>query len=184
MDQILDSHKKEFDQAVDHLKDELITLRVGRANPIMVENIPVEAYGARTPLKQIASITVPSARLIVIQPWDKSTIKEVEKAIIKADIGINPVNEGQQIRLVIPQLTEESRKELVKSVGERVEKSRVAIRQIRDKIKEEIIKKEKEKQISEDSRFTSLKKLDELVKDYNDQIKVIGERKEAEIMEI
>lgn len=184
MEEMLESHKEEFEQALAHLKDELATLRVGRANPVMVENILVEAYGTKTPIKQLASITTPAIRTILIQPWDKNIIKGIERAIVEAAIGINPVNEGQQIRLTIPPLTEESRKELVKSMGEKVEKVRITIRQIRDKIKEEIIKKEKEKEITEDDKYDLIKELDELTKDYNDQIKEIGEKKEKEIMEL
>ncbi len=181
---IIQDYKEEFAQVLNHLKDEFLTLRVGRANPVMVEGILIESYGTKTPLKQLASITVPAARVILIQPWDKSIAKNIEKAIIEANIGITPVNEGQQIRLSIPQLTEESRKELVKSVGEKMEKSRIAIRQLRDRVKEEIIKKEKAKEISEDDKYNLIKKLDEAIKDYNDQIKKIGEKKETEIMEL
>src|SRR3989338_10378087 len=143
MSEIIEKYQPEFSQAVSSLKDELATLRVGRANPLMVENILVEAYGARTPLKQLASISVPEARTLLIQPWDKSMAKDIEKSIQAANIGINPVNEGQQIRLTVPQLTEESRQELTKSVGEKEEKTRVMIRQIRDKVKESIISQER-----------------------------------------
>lgn len=184
MEQIIDSHKPEFEKIVDNLKEELATLRVGRANPFMVEDIMIEAYGSRMPLKQMASITVPDARNILIQPWDKAMSKDIEKGIILAKIGINPVNEGTQIRLTVPPLTEESRKELTKSVGEKMEKSRISIRQLRDKVKEEIIKQEKDKVISEDTRYALQEKLDELVKSYNEIIKTTGEKKEQEIMTI
>ena len=182
MDEIIENHRQDFEQSLSHLKDELTTLRVGRANPIIVENILVDSYGTKTPIKQLASITVPEARTILIQPWDKGVIKDVEKAIAASDIGISPVNEGGQVRLTIPQLTEESRKELVKSVSEKVEKSRIRIRQIRDKVKEEAVKKEKNKEITEDDKYDLIKKLDELVKDFNEQIKEIGVNKEKEIM--
>src|SRR3989344_6192415 len=165
MPDLLESYKEDFEKALSHLKDELATLRVGRANPIMVENILVESYGTKMPMKQLASIAVPAARTLVIQPCDKNIIKDIEKAIIAANIGISPVNEGQQIRLTIPQLTEESRRELVKSVGEKAEKARIALRQIRDKVKEEIIKQEKDKEITEDDKYDLIKKLDDKVKD-------------------
>ena len=184
MDQILQNHKPEFEKSLDVLKSELAALRIGRANPLIVENILVESYGTKTPLKQVASINVPSARTLLVQPWDKSIIKDIEKAIIAANIGINPVNEGTQLRLTVPQLTEESRKELVKSAGEKIEKARIAIRQIRDRIKEVIIKQEKDKEITEDDRYGLIEKLDELVKDYNNQIKDIGDKKEVEIMSL
>lgn len=182
MSSLIDSHKPNFEKAMEVLKGDLTTLRVGRANPLMVENILVEVYGAKTPIKQLASTTVPEARTLLIQPWDKSIIKDVEKAIIAANIGISPVNEGAQIRLTIPPLTEESRLELAKSVGEKMEKTRIVIRQLRDKVKEEAVKKEKDKEITEDDKYDLIKKLDELVKEYNEKIKQAGEAKEKEIM--
>jgi ribosome recycling factor len=182
MDSLLDNYQPDFDKSLEILKSELATLRVGRANPLMVENILVEAYGTKTAIKQLASTTIPEARTILIQPWDKTIIKEMEKAIIEANIGISPVNEGQQLRLTIPPLTEESRKELTKSVGEKMEKTRIAIRQIRDKAREEIVKQERNKEITEDDKYDLQKKLDERVKDYNDQVKQAGEKKEQEIM--
>lgn len=180
----IDTFKKEADKILAVLGTELQTLRIGRANPIMVEGIMVEAYGAKTPLKQMASITVPEARTLIIQPWDKTVIKEIEKAIVVANIGINPVNEGQQLRLVVPALTEESRHELTKSVGEKMEKARIAVRQLRDKAREEIVKSERNKEITEDDKFIQQKKLDDAVKEYNDRIKETGEKKEQEIMTI
>lgn len=180
----IDSYKNDFEKALGNFKEDLSTLRVGRANPLMVENILVEAYGAKTPLKQLASLAVPEARTILIQPWDKSIAKDIEKSIIKANIGINPVNEGTQIRLTVAALTEESRKELVKSVGEKVEKIRINVRQIRDKAREEVTKQEKNNEITEDDKYDLQKKLDEIVKDYNEQIKEIGDKKENEIMSI
>ncbi|MFA6254515.1 MAG: ribosome recycling factor [Patescibacteria group bacterium] len=182
MGSLIDNYKSDFGRVIDNLTGELATLRVGRANPIMVENIFVQAYGVKTPLKQLASITVPEARTILIQPWDKTITKDVEKAIFEANIGISPTNEGAQIRLTIPPLTEESRKELTKSVGEKMEKARIAMRQIRDKVKEEIVKQEKNKEITEDDKYDLQKKLDELVKDYNEQIKKLGDKKSEEIM--
>ena len=180
----IDTFKQEAAKVISVLGSELQTLRVGRANPLMVEGIMVEAYGARTPLKQMASITVPEARTLVIQPWDKALIKDIEKAIVVANIGINPVNEGQQLRLVVPALTEESRRELTKSVGEKMEKARIILRQLRDKIREDIVKQERNKEITEDDKFTQQKKLDDAVKEHNDRIKEIGEKKEQEIMTI
>jgi len=182
MESIVDKYEPEFGKMLENLNESLATLRIGRANPIIVENILVEAYGTKTSIKQLASITIPEARTLLIQPWDKTTTKDIEKAIIKANIGISPVNEGQQIRLTISPLTEESRKELTKSVGEKMEKTRIAIRQVRDKAREEIVKQEKNREITEDDKYDFQKKLDELVKDYNNQIKEAGEAKEKEIM--
>jgi len=181
---LLTKEEEKFKQAISHLQDDLSTLRIGRANPLIVENIIVEAYGAKTPVKQLASIAVPEARTLIIQPWDKSITADIEKAILGANIGINPVNEGQQIRLTVPQLTEESRKILSKAVAEKQEKSRIALRQLREKIKEEVIAKQKTKEVTEDIKFDVLKDLDELIKNYNDQIKDLGDKKINEIMTI
>jgi len=178
----LNQYKPNFEKSLDILKSDLQTLRVGRANPIMVENILVDVYGSKTSIKQMASITVPEVRTLLIQPWDKSVVKEVEKALIEANLGINPVNEGAQIRLTIPPLTEESRIELTKSVGDKMEKTRITIRQLRDKIKDTVVKQEKNNELTEDDKFDAIKKLDELVKDYNDKVKTAGEAKEKEIM--
>ncbi len=182
--QIIEQHKPEFEKGLEMLKSELMTLRVGRANPVMVEGILVDAYGSKMPIKQMASITVPEARTLLIQPWDKTLSKEVEKAIIQANIGISPVNEGAQIRLTVPQLTEENRKDLVKQVREKLEKTKIVFRQVRDKIKETISKMEKDKELTEDDRFLLLKKLDETTKEYTTKAEEIGEKKEDEIMTI
>ncbi|OGY51819.1 MAG: ribosome recycling factor [Candidatus Buchananbacteria bacterium RIFCSPLOWO2_01_FULL_56_15] len=184
MHPLLADHQPEFENVVAHLREDLLTLRVGRANPIMIEQLLVDAYGTKTPLKQLASITVPSPRTMIVSPWDKSITKDVEKAIREADIGINPVNEGEQVRLTVPQLTEESRKELVKSVSAKMERARIAVRQVRDKVKEAIIKQEKAKAITEDVRYDLIEKLDELIKSLNDDIKEIGAKKEREIIKL
>lgn len=181
---IVDEFKKDADKVIAALGAELQTLRVGRANPLLVEGIIVDAYGSKTPLKQMASITVPEARTLIIQPWDKTVIKEIEKAIVVANIGINPVNEGQQIRLSIPPLTEESRRELTRSVGEKMEKARIILRQLRDRMREEAVKQERANQITEDDKFALQKKLDDAVKEYNDHVKELGDKKEQEIMTI
>ena len=181
MEQLLATYKPDFDKSLSLLSQELATLRIGRANPIIVEHVGVEAYGVKTPLKQLASIAVPEARTLVITPWDKSIIKDIEKAIVLANIGINPVNEGSQLRLTVPALTEESRKELVRSVNEKMEKTRIAMRQLRDKVKDDITSQEKNGQLTQDDRYDLQKKLDDLVKDYNDQIKMLGEKKKKRL---
>lgn len=181
---LLEKYKPEFEKVINHLKKELIVLRVGRANSTLVEDILVEAYGIKTPLKQLASISVPEARVILIQPWDKNILKGIEKAIREANIGLNPVNEGKIIRLVIPQLTEENRKKLVRTLSEKLEKIRISLRSIRDRIREEITKAKENKEITEDDKYRLREKLDEITKDYNQQIKELGEKKEEEIMTI
>jgi ribosome recycling factor len=182
--QNLDSYRSELAKSVEHLKADISTLRTNRANPAMVENISVEAYGAATPLQQLASISVPEARSIVVAPWDKSIIKEIEKAIIAANIGLNPANEGTQLRIVMPQLTEEGRKDLIKILNQKLEQGRQVVRKLRDKSREEVMQLEKNKEISEDKKFELLKQIDEETQKTNDLIKKIGEEKEKEIMTI
>lgn len=184
MQPMLDKYKQDFEKPLAILTDDLATMRVGRANPMIVENILVEAYGAKTPIKQMASIAVPEPRTLVITPWDKTIIKDIEKGIVEAKIGLNPVNEGSQLRLVVPQLTEESRRELTKNVGEKMEKTRIAIRQIRDRIKTEVENAEKAGNLTEDDKYDLIKKLDDQVKSYNEKIKDLGDKKEKEIMTI
>ncbi|MFA6428380.1 MAG: ribosome recycling factor [Candidatus Buchananbacteria bacterium] len=174
----------EFEKAITHVKSDISGLRTNRANPDMVEKVVVEAYGTPTPLVQLASIAVPEARSIVIMPWDKSLLKDIEKGILAANLGLNPVNEGTQLRISMPQLTEESRKDLVKLLNQKLEQGRQVIRKLRDKIREEINATEKAKEISEDKKFELLKELDEKTQEFNEKIKKIGEEKEKEITTI
>ncbi|OIO52531.1 MAG: ribosome recycling factor, partial [Parcubacteria group bacterium CG1_02_44_65] len=174
----------DFSKTIDFFKKDIASLRTGRANPGVLDGILVEAYGAKTPLVGLASITVPEARSIVVSPWDKNITKEVEKAITAAALGLNPVNEGDKIRLVVPQLTEENRKELVKKLSEKMETGRISLRQTRDEIKEAIEAGFKNKEMSEDDKFRFIKELDEEVSRRNDELKKIKEKKEEEIMTI
>lgn len=180
----LDSHRQDFNKLLDHLKTELLALRTGRANAAILDIVQVEAYGQRMPLKGVASISIPDPRTIVIEPWDKTILKEVEKAIIEAKIGLNPINEGRLIRLPLPSLTEESRQEIIKILNQKLEQTRIAIRQLRDGIREKIIQEEKQKLMGEDQRFKLQQKLDEITKEYNDKIKAMGGEKEKEIMTV
>jgi ribosome recycling factor len=180
----LDSYKPEFDKAIEHLKNEIAALRTGRATPALVEDILVEAYGVKTPLKGLASVSLSDPKTLLIEPWDKGVLKEIEKSIQLANIGINPVNEGARLRLSVPPLTEESRRELIKILQQKLEQSRISLRSIRDKIRSEIIEAEREKQLTEDDRYRSQEKLDELIEEYHFRIKEIGEQKEKEIMTI
>ena len=180
----LDDSKQEFEQAIEFFKKELSSIRTGRANPEMVENILVDNYGVKTPIKQIASIAVPEARTITIQPWDKNALKDIEKAIVASDLGISPVVESTLVRLTVPQMTEENRKGFVKVIGEKAEKAKVAIRQSRDKVKEEITKQEKNNELTEDDKYDLIKKLDEMTREYNEQAKELAEKKEKEVMSI
>jgi len=174
----------EFAKIIDHLKNELATLRTGRANASLVENINVEYYGATAPLMTIAQITVPEPRSIAIQPYDKNALKDIEKAIQTSNLGINPVNDGSFIRLTIPQMTEERRKDLVKVVNQMTEKSRVSIRNIREEIWKDMQKQEKDGKISEDDLRTGKDDLQKVVDKFNDEIKKIAEMKEQEVLTI
>lgn len=184
MNQYIQAKQGDFTKTIDFFKKDISGLRTGRANPAILDGIQVEAYGAKTALIGLASINVPEARSIVVTPWDKSIIKDIEKAIVAADLGINPLNEGDKIRLVVSQLTEENRKELVKKLNEKMETARIALRQIRDQIKESIEVAFKNKAMSEDDKFRFIKELDEEITRQNDALKKIKDKKEEEIMTI
>lgn len=184
MNQYVKTKQADFIKAIDFFKKDIASLRTGRANPAMLDGLYVEAYGDKNALVGLASISVPEARSIVITPWDKAITKDIEKAIAAADLGINPVNEGDKIRLVVPRLTEENRKELVKKLSEKMETARVALRQVRDQIKESIEEAFSGKALSEDDKFRFFKELDEETARQNDELKKIKEKKEEEIMTI
>ena len=181
---IIDNHQEEFAKAVNHFQSEIGGLKTGRANPAILDNVRVEAYGTINPIISVASVTVPDARSLVIQPWDKSIIKEIEKGIIEANLNLNPVSDGDKIRINLPPLTEETRKEIVKLLNQKAEDSKIALRMIRDKAKEEIIEAEKNKEFGEDDKFRLLEELDKKVGGYNDQIKSLTDKKEAEILTV
>lgn len=180
----LDSSKPDFDKVVEHLKAELGSLRGTRATPALVDDLMVEVYGAQQPIKALASISVTDPKTLTIEPWDKSIIKDIERAIQGSNKGLNPVNEGKLLRIVFPPLTEESRKELVKIVHTRLEESRNAIKSVREKLRQMIMDEEKNKKISEDEKFRQLEKLDKITVEYNDKLKSLGEHKEKEIMTV
>lgn len=184
MNQYIQLKQGEFQDAIDFFKKDIANLRTGRANPAMLDGIMAEAYGVKTPLNGLANIAVADAKSMTISPWDKNILKDIEKAITAANLGIGVVNEGDKIRLTIPQITEENRKELVKKLNEKMEDARIAVRKIRDEIKEDIEKAETEKKISEDDKFRFIKELDEEVRKRNDEVKEIRDKKEGEIMTI
>jgi len=171
-------------KSVESLRQHLGTIRTGRASPALVEHLPVEAYGSSMPLNQLAGISVPEARMIVIQPYDASTIKTIEKAIQNSELGINPSNDGRIIRLAIPQLTEERRRTLTKMVRSQVEESKVALRNIRREALDDLRQFEHEKLISEDEQRRGQEKLQELTDRYIRELDHIGAAKEAEVMEV
>ncbi|PKM77690.1 MAG: ribosome recycling factor [Firmicutes bacterium HGW-Firmicutes-15] len=181
---IIEDAEGRMNKAIEHLSGDFASLRAGRANPAMVDKIMVTYYGASTPMNQLANINVPEARLLVINPWDKGSIVDIEKAILRSDLGVNPSNDGNVIRIIIPQLTEDRRKDLVKVVKKRGEEAKVAIRNIRREANDMIKAAEKEKLISEDASKTGQsdiqKTTDKYIKDI-DQVIMI---KEKEIMEV
>jgi len=174
-------YQENFDKTIEHLKSEISSLRTGRATPAIVEDLPVEAYGTKQPLKSLASISVADAKTINVQPWDKSVLQSIETSVRNSDLGLNPVNDGVLIRLILPDLTTDRRSELIKVLHNKLEQARIAIRKIREEARDEIAKAEKDKSISEDEKYTYQESVDKIVKEYNDKIKIIGDEKEVEI---
>ncbi|MBD3311588.1 MAG: ribosome recycling factor [Candidatus Magasanikbacteria bacterium] len=181
---LIQKHKEKFEKAIDHLKSEVTGLRTGRATPALVEDITVEAYGTKQPVKALASISVSDAKTLVVDPWDKSVLQQIDSAISNSQLGINPVNDGKLIRLPLPELTQERRQELIKVLSQKLEQARIVVRKIREDIKEEIEENYKNKMIGEDEKFKLLDNLEEEVKEYNEMIKQIGEDKENEINKV
>ncbi len=178
---MVQGYSEQFDKAIDHLKQEVSGLRTGRATPALVEDIPVEAYGTKQPLKTLASINVADAKTINVEPWDKSILAGIEIAIRNSQLGINPVNDGKLIRLPLPELTQERRNELIKVLHQKLEQARIAIRKIREEARAKIDASLKAKEIGEDERYTLQDELEKLVKEYNESVKLVGEEKEKEI---
>jgi len=171
-------------RAIENLEEDLAGIRTGRAHPALVEKLPVEYYGAPTPLVQLATINVPEARSIVIRPFDATTLKKIERSILASDLGLTPNNDGKQIRLNLPPLTEERRRDLVKLVHNRLEEARVSIRNIRRDMIKDLREFETEKMISEDELKKGEEELQKITDRYIQEINVIGEKKEKEILEV
>lgn len=180
----LDNFKPKFKQAVEFFEHEASTLRTGRANPNMLEGIHVEAYGTSMPLNGVGNIAVSDGRSITVTPWDKGVLKEIEKSLVAADLGVGVVNEGDKIRLTVPNLTEENRHELVKKLNSKMEDARIVVRQIRDEVKQAIEAGFEAKEVSEDDKFRFIKELDEAVTSYNEELKKLRDHKEKEIMTV
>lgn len=176
--------EKKLEEALNFFKSELMKIRTGRATPSLVDHFVVDAYGSRSPLKQLASITTPDPRTLVIQPWDKTLIQDIERTLRASDLNLSPAVEGTFIRLNLPPLTEENRQALIKIVHERAEACKIALRQQREKLRDELNEEEESKLITEDQRFKLQKQLDELIHAYGEKIRVLIEAKETEIMTI
>ncbi|MBP1625069.1 MAG: ribosome recycling factor [Acidobacteria bacterium] len=182
--QTLDATKKGMDKCVDDMRQNLATIRTGRASVSILDHIQASYYGTPTPLNQMASLSTPDPTLIVIQPWDPSTIAAIEKAILTSDLGLNPTNDGKVIRLPVPPLTQDRRKQLAKSVGHIAEQHRVAVRQVRHDANDQLKTYLKDKKISEDEEKDALKKVQDLTNATIEKIDDLLKKKEAEILEI
>ncbi len=173
-----------MDKAIEILKKDLAGIRTGRASLGIFEGITVDYYGTPTPINQVATMSIPESRLITIQPWDPKMITEIERAILKSDLGLNPSNDGKIIRIAIPSLTEERRKQIIKQMHKRVEEAKIAIRNIRRDSNDEVKKLEKEKKISEDDAKKTLEEIQKLTDSYIKRTDEISAHKEKEIMEV
>jgi ribosome recycling factor len=184
MNQFITKKQEDFTKALDFFKKEINSIRTGRANPSILESVQVEAYGVKSPINAVANVNIADGNSMTIIPYDRGTVKEIEKAISDADLGLGIVNEGDKIRLSVPQMTEDNRKELVKKLNEKHEQARVSIRQIREDIKNEIEAAFDDKEIAEDDKFRFIKELDEEISQKNDELKEIKEKKEKDIMTV
>lgn len=183
MNDYLDNKKEEFQSVIDFFKKDILNLRTGRANLGVLDAVKVKAYDTLNPINALANLSVMDNN-IIIAPWDKGVMKDIEKALLEADLGLGVVNEGDKLRLSVPSLTEENRKEIVKKLNEKLEKARISIRQSRDDVKEEIMEAEEKKEISEDERFRFIKDLEDYVLKLNEELKNLRDLKEKDIMEI
>ena len=184
VEEVMDDASTRMEKSVQALQRELGGIRTGRASPALVEHLMVDYYGVPTPLNQIAGISVPEARLLMIQPWDRTATKEIEKSIMKSDLGLMPNSDGTVIRITIPPLTEERRRDLVRLVGRRVEEGNVAVRNIRRDGLETLRSMEKNKEISRDEMHRSQDDLQQITDSHTEKMQALAKQKEAEVMEV
>ncbi|WP_374721853.1 ribosome recycling factor [Peribacillus tepidiphilus] len=182
--QVISNTKEKMEKAVQALSRELASIRAGRANASLLDKIVVDYYGAPTPINQLAGVSVPEARLLVIQPYDKSIVSDIEKAIQKSDLGLNPTSDGSVIRIAIPPLTEERRKELAKLVKKEAEEAKVAVRNVRRDGNDELKKLEKNGEITEDELRSYSDEIQKLTDSFINKIDGVAKEKEKEIMEV
>jgi ribosome recycling factor len=182
--EIIDGIKGEMDDSIHYLKDEYKKLKAGKANPAMLENMLVEYYGTKTPLQQLATINVPEPRIFVIQPYDKNSIKSIESSINNSDLGVNATIDNEVLRIILPEITEERRIELVKIINQKAEEARIAIRNIREKVWKEVKDLESSGELTEDEKYKAQDYLDSVVNEYNNNIKETEENKEKELMKV
>ncbi len=184
MEDIVGRAETKMQQSVDVLRKELTSIRTGRASPGLLEHLHVDYYGTETPLRQLANISVPDARTMMIQPYDRNAMASIEKAILKSDLGMTPNTDGTMIRLVVPRLTEERRKDLVKMVKRQLEEGRVAIRNVRREANDHLKEMEKAKTLSTDDEKRAQDRLQKLTDKFVKDIDDLGHAKEAEVMEV
>jgi len=184
MENIINTIEDSLEKTKNHFKSEISALSVGRATPFLIEDIMIDYYGTLTPLKQIATIGIPDPRTITIKPWDKGQLKGIEKAINMAQLGFNPSNDGEMIRIVVPQPTEERRKDLVRHLHDLLEDAKISVRSAREEAMKEIKKMEKDGTISEDERFRKQEEIQKIINEENKKLEGESEKKEKEIMTI
>jgi ribosome recycling factor len=184
IEQILQQHKDQFTKVMERYEHELSSVRTGRANPALLSTVMVESYGTKMPLQQVASITVSDAKTLTISPWDKGQLQAIEKGILEANLGFNPSSDGQVVRINLPPMSEDRRKEMVKLVGQIAEQSRIGIRQVREEIMKALKRAESDGDMAKDDVTYGQKKVQELIDSYNKEIKEVAEAKEKEIMTV
>ncbi len=184
LEEIVKTAEHKMKRAVEVFGQELRSIRTGRASPALLDRLQVDYYGTPTPVNAVANISAPDPRLVVIQPWDRSLLGAIEKAVQKSDLGINPTNDGQVLRLAIPQPTEERRRELVKQVHHRAEEARVAVRNVRRDAVDHVKRLDREGQVSAEEAHRTQEKLQKLTDQFIRQIDDLSRKKEAEVMEV
>ncbi len=182
--QILETTRKRMEKCIEGMQHALAAIRTGRASISILDHIQANYYGTPTPLNQMASLSTPDPTMILIQPWDPSTIASIEKAILASDLGLNPTNDGKVVRLPIPPLTEERRKQLAKTVGHLAEQHRVAVRQVRHEANDQFKTRLKDKVISEDDERDGLKRIQDMTNEFISRVDSLQKKKEEEILEI
>lgn len=178
----ISSHKKEFEKVVEHFKTDAASIRTGRATSSLLDEITVEHYGGKYQIKELASISIPEPKTILIQPWDKGVVEAIVKAIKNSNLGLNPVSDGQGIRLVMPALTEERRREFIKLLKQKTEEAHITVRRIRGEIWDDVQEQEKNHTISENQKFKAKDDLQKIVDSFNAEIEKIKDKKAEEIM--
>ena len=181
---VLKEVDQKMDRAIDALRRELNSLRTGRATPSLIENVSVDYYGVPTPLKQIASISAPDARAIMVQPWDKQSLREIEKSLMKSDMGFNPSNDGNMITVPIPPLNQERRQDMVRLLKRKLEEGKVSVRNVRREGVEHLRKLEKDKSISQDQNRRAQEQLQKATDGHTKTVDEVGAAKETEIMQV